>query len=72
MSLLDRLEAGFTRNYERKPRSPFAARLQPLSEWVRSRSPDRDLKITECYSFSLCLRCALGAVAPLILAYIVL
>ena len=69
MSPLDRLEAGFTRNYEHKPRGPFAARLQPLSEWLRSRSPARDLKSTDCCSFSLCLRCALRTVAPLILAY---
>ncbi len=69
MSLLDTLEAGFFRKYERKPRGPFAARLQPLSEWLRSRSPDRDLKSTDCYRFPLYLRCALGMVAPLILAY---
>lgn len=69
MSLLDRLEAGFTQNEDSKPRGPFAARLQPLSDWVRSRALDRDLKSTDGYSVSLCLRCALRAAAPISLAY---
>ncbi len=71
MSLLDKLETGFTRNHDSKPRGPFAARLQPLCDWARSRALDRDLKSTDCYSFSLCLRCAVKLVTPLILAYVI-
>ena len=69
MSLLDTLEAKYTRKPQQRPLSPSAERLVSYGRWLSSPSPDRDLKPTDCYSLSLCLRCALGLMARPSLVY---
>ncbi len=70
MPLLDTLEFWFTRRRP-DPRllSPSAEKLVSFGRWLVPASPDRDLKATDFYDFSLCLRCAWGMVARISLVY---
>lgn len=73
MPLLDTLETWFIPKPQQRPLSQsaekFVSSFKWLTNWLGPPLPDRDLKPTNFYSFSLYLRCAWGIVARLILSY---